>query len=103
MDEARIEPRFIQGRRYTDDATLRSSSGCWPARSTKHIAARIEELGGRAMPLNFVGIENNNVLFGEQLTLDGPDGEPIDLGHVGRVTSVDRDTIENFATPGRCR
>ena len=29
------KPRFIQGRRYTDDATLAtSSSGCWPTRST---------------------------------------------------------------------
>ena len=35
------------------------------------IAARIEEFGGRAMPLNFAGEKNNNVLFGERLTLDG--------------------------------
>ncbi len=65
------------------------------------IAARIEEFGGRAMPLNFHGEQNNNVLFGERLTLKGEGGEEIDLGHVGRVTSVDRDTIENLCYAGQ--
>jgi acetylglutamate kinase len=53
------------------------------------------------MPLNFVGETNNNVLFGEPLTLDGEHGEAIDLGHVGRVTDVDRDTIENLCYAGQ--
>ena len=35
------------------------------------IAARIEELGGRAMPLNFTGETDNNVLFGEPLNAEG--------------------------------
>jgi len=53
------------------------------------ITAQIEEFGGRAMPLNFAGKRNNNVLFGERLTLPGDEGRPIDLGHVGRVTRVE--------------
>jgi acetylglutamate kinase len=40
------------------------------------------------------------VLFGERLTLQGDAAEPIDLGHVGRVTRVDRDTIENLCYAG---
>lgn len=101
MNDAKIEPRFIQGRRYTDDATLAIVERVLAGEINETLAARIEELGGRAMPLNFVGVENNNVLFGERLTLDGPDGKPIDLGHVGRVTSVDRDTIENLCYAGQ--
>jgi acetylglutamate kinase len=101
MNEAKIEPRFIQGRRYTDDATLAIVERVLAGEINELLAARIEELGGRAMPLNFVGVENNNVLFGERLTLEGPDGKPIDLGHVGRVTSVDRDTIENLCYAGQ--
>jgi len=101
MNEAQIEPRFIQGRRYTDDATLSIVERVLAGKINETIAARIEELGGRAMPLNFVGETNNNVLFGERLTLDGPDGKPIDLGHVGRVTRVDRDTIENLCYAGQ--
>lgn len=101
MNEAKIEPRFIQGRRYTDDATLAIVERVLAGEINETIAARIEELGGRAMPLNFVGEKNNNVLFGEKLSLDGPNGEPIDLGHVGRVTKVDRDTIENLCYAGQ--
>ncbi|MGD9632600.1 MAG: acetylglutamate kinase [Pirellulales bacterium] len=101
MNEAKIEPRFIQGRRYTDDATLKIVERVLAGEINEAIANRIEELGGRAMPLNFVGETNNNVLFGEKLTLDSPEGEPIDLGHVGRVTRVDRDTIENLCYAGQ--
>jgi len=101
MNEAKIEPRFIQGRRYTDDATLKIVERVLAGEINEALASRIEELGGRAMPLNFVGAENNNVLFGEKLVLDGPNGEQVDLGHVGRVTSVDRDTIENLCYAGQ--
>jgi acetylglutamate kinase len=101
MAEAGIEPRFIHGRRYTDDATLDIVQRVLAGQINQSIAARIEQFGGRAMPLNFVGQKNNNVLHGERLTLTGPDGEPIDLGHVGRVTSVDRDTIENLCYAGQ--
>jgi acetylglutamate kinase len=101
MEEAKIEPRFIQGRRYTDDATLAIVERVLAGEINESIAARIEEFGGRAMPLNFHGEQNNNVLFGERLTLKGEGGEPIDLGHVGQVTSVDRDTIENLCYAGQ--
>jgi acetylglutamate kinase len=101
MDEAGIEPRFIQGRRYTDDATLAIVERVLAGEINESIAGSIEEYGGRAMPLNFHGDTDNNVLFGERLTLDGPDGRPVDLGHVGRVTRVDRDTIENLCYAGQ--
>ena len=101
MAEAKIEPRFIQGRRYTDDATLAIVERVLAGEINESIAASIEELGGRAMPLNFAGGQNNNVLFGERLTLDGEDGRPVDLGHVGRVTRVDRDAIENLCYAGQ--
>ena len=101
MEDAKIEPRFIQGRRYTDDATLKIVQRVLAGEINEWIAARIEEFGGRAMPLNFVGEKNNNVLFGERLTLPGDDGQPIDLGHVGRVTRVDRDMIENLCYAGQ--
>jgi acetylglutamate kinase len=100
MNEAKIPPRFIQGRRFTDDATLAIVERVLAGEINESIAARIEEFGGRAMPLNFVGKKDNNVLFGERLTLAGTNGEAIDLGHVGRVTRVDRDTIENLCYAG---
>jgi acetylglutamate kinase len=101
MEDAKIEPRFIQGRRYTDDATLRIVERVLAGEINESIAAQIEELGGRAMPLNFHGESNNNVLFGERLRLTDENGEILDLGHVGRVTRVDRDTIENLCYAGQ--
>jgi acetylglutamate kinase len=53
------------------------------------------------MPLNFVGETNNNVLFGEPLSLPGPDGAAIDLGAVGYVTRVDRDALDNLCYAGQ--
>ena len=101
MAEAKIEPRFIQGRRYTDDATLELSSACWPARSTNRSPRGSKSSAAGRCRSTFAGEQNNNVLFGERLTLTGDDGKPIDLGHVGRVTRVDRDTIENLCYAGQ--
>lgn len=101
MAEAGIEPRFVQGRRYTDDATLAIVQKVLAGEINETIAARIEEFGGRAMPLNFMGETDNNVLFGERLQIPGEDGQPVDLGHVGHVTRVDRDTIDNLCYAGQ--
>jgi len=96
MQEAGLEPRFIQGRRYTDEATLRIVEDVLAYEGNNALADRIEELGGRAAPLNF---KTTNVLFGRRLTLPG-DAGPIDLGYVGEVTRVDRTTIDNLCYAG---
>ena len=95
MAEAQIEPRFIHGRRYTDEATLEIVERVLAGEINESLANNIEEFGGRAMPLNFSG-QNNNVLFGERLLLTDIDGSPIDLGLVGTVTRVDRETLDNI-------
>ena len=98
MDEAGIQPRFVQGRRYTDQATLDIVEKVLATELNHELVARIEEYGGRAMSLNFL---STNVLFGEKLVLEGADGKPIDLGHVGEVTRVDRLTIDNLTYAGQ--
>jgi len=101
MAEAKIEPRFIHGRRYTDEATLKIVERVLAGEINEKLAARIEEFGGRAMPLNFTGESDNNVLFGEKLQLCDESGEPIDLGHVGTVTRVDRKILDNLCYAGQ--
>lgn len=98
MDAAGLVPKKIKGRRYTDDETLRIVEEVLAGQINEGIARQIEELGGRAMNLNF---KTTNVLFGERITLTGDDGEPIDLGHVGKVTRVDRNVIENLCYAGQ--
>jgi acetylglutamate kinase len=101
MAEARLEPRFIQGRRHTDAATLKIVERVLAGELNELLAARIEEYGGRAMPLNFAGETNNNVLFGERLQLKSSNGEPLDLGLVGTVTRVDRAALDNLSYAGQ--
>ena len=98
MDAAGLVPKKIKGRRYTDDDTLRIVEEVLAGQINEGIARQIEELGGRAMNLNF---KTTNVLFGEKLTLPGENGEEIDLGHVGKVTRVDRNVIENLCYAGQ--
>ena len=100
MAEAQIEPRFIHGRRYTDPDTLKIVERVLAGEINESIASRIEEFGGRATPLNFVGEKDNNVLFGEKLQLADKEGQPIDLGFVGTVTRVDHHTLNNLCYAG---
>ncbi len=93
MDQAGIQPRFIQGRRYTDDESLKIVERVLAGELNEFLARRIEELGGRAMNLSF---RSTNVLYGERLRLSDEQGEPVDLGHVGTVTRIDRSVIENL-------
>ena len=97
MAAAGLEPRFVEGRRYTDDATLEIVERVLAGEVNEQLARRIIELGGRAEPLNF---RTTNVLTGQRIQLDGKNGELIDLGHVGRVTAVDRATIEHLCYAG---
>lgn len=98
MAEAGIEARFVQGRRYTDAKSLEIVERVLATETNERLAASIEANGGRAMNLNF---KTTNVLFGEPLVLHDARGEPVDLGSVGRVTRVDRSTIENLSYAGQ--
>ena len=98
MDAAGLVPRFIQGRRYTDDATRDIVEQVLAYETNEMIADKIEDLGGRAAPLNFR--TKNDVLTGEKLVLKDDAGQPIDLGHVGVVTKVDLSTIHNLCIAG---
>ena len=98
MEAAGIQARFIQGRRYTDAATLDIVERVLAGEMNENLAAQIEQLGGRAMNLNF---RTTNVLFGERLQLDDPPGQSIDLGYVGTVTRVDTLVIKNLCYAGQ--
>lgn len=100
MDEARITPQWINGRRVTDAATLAIVERVLAGDINRHLTNEIERLGGRAVNLSFAS--GNNVLMGEKLLLtDEPGGEPVDLGFVGHVTRVDRAVIENLSYAGQ--
>ena len=97
MEAAGIEPRFVLGRRYTDDATLDIVEKVLATEVNHFLADEFERIGGRAKSLNFI---TTPVLKGEYLKLSDEDGKPVDLGHVGQVTSVDQGTIEILCHTG---
>ncbi len=98
MDEQKIEPKFVQGRRYTDAKTLEIVEQVLARDTNEEIARTLEQMGGRAMTLNF---ESTNVLEGELLRIKGDDGQELDFGLVGQICNVDRMVIENLCYAGQ--
>jgi len=93
MGTSGLQPRKIQGRRYTDADTLKIVVQTLLYETNADIVAQIRQLGGRAVGLHSGSLQT---LFGERLLLPGEDGQPIDLGLVGRVTRVDTGLIEDL-------
>jgi acetylglutamate kinase len=98
MAAAGLQPRKVQGRRYTDDQTLDIVVQVLLKEINAGIEAQIRQLGGRAVGGCHLG--SFQYLQGEKLMLPGADGELLDLGRVGRVTRVDRALIEDFCAAG---
>ncbi|MGL6073017.1 MAG: acetylglutamate kinase [Fimbriiglobus sp.] len=92
MAEAGVTPVKIQGRRYTDEATLKIVCEVL-AELNASIEATIDELGGVAegyrdwdtFPVN-----------GKRLMLPGLDLAPVDLGRVGYVMDIDSDIRDSL-------
>jgi len=97
MTQEGLEPRFVQGRRYTDEKVRDIVERVLAGEVNQRLVDELERLEGRAAPLSF---STTNVLFGERLQLDDGTGEPLDLGFVGHVTRVDRTTIDNLCYAG---
>ena len=98
MQDAGIEPRFVAGRRYTDQATLEIVEKVLAQDTNQELAETFEKIGGRAMTLNF---DSTPVLTGRLLKLNDNQGQPIDLGFVGEITKVDRLVIDNLCYAGQ--
>jgi acetylglutamate kinase len=97
MAEAGLKPRKVLGRRYTDAATLDIVVRVLLKEINADLEAQIRQLGGRAVGQHLGSFQ---YLAGEQLFLDGPGGDQIDLGRVGKVTRVETALIQDFCAAG---
>jgi len=97
MEKAGLEARFVQGRRYTDDATLEIVARVLAEEINADIERHINKFGGRASGLHH---KTHQCLFGRRLLLPGADGQGVDLGRVGEVNEVDVVPIENLCLAG---
>ncbi len=91
MAQSGLMPRKVQGRRYTDDATLAIVVRVLQE-TCADLEAQIRQLGGRAVGLHTGSLR---CLFGERLRLPGPDGG-FDLGRVGQVTRIEADLLRDL-------
>jgi acetylglutamate kinase len=90
MKNSRLEPRFVQGRRYTDLATLDIVARVLAGEICADLVRQIRERGGQAVGLNYL---TQNVLVAEKLLLRDDRGEALDLGFVGDVIDIDRELL----------
>lgn len=97
MKDAGLQPNFVQGRRVTDAAALEIVEKVLAGEVNRYLADQMEKLGGQAETLNF---QSTVVLQGDVLTAT-EDGQPIDLGFVGNVTSVDTSVIDQLCNEGK--
>ncbi|MSU76635.1 MAG: acetylglutamate kinase [Gemmataceae bacterium] len=97
MAESGLKPRKVQGRRYTDQATLEIVVRVLLNEINAGLEKQVRDLGGRAIGPHRGALQ---FLFGEQLKLLGADGQPIDLGRVGTVTRVDTDLLRDLCEAG---
>lgn len=87
MRQAGIEPVFVHGRRYTDDKSIELVAEVLANDICGSLVQEIQRQGGHAVGLSFL---TNNCLIAEKLELTDDQGQPIDLGRVGHVVSVNQ-------------
>jgi len=98
MSNAGIQPRFVQGRRYTDQPSLEIVKEVLGREISNSLVQTITDLEGQAKALSVT--LGTNVLYGNKLLLPDENGAPVDMGWVGDVTRVDTRTILDLCNDG---
>src|SRR5262245_9782861 len=98
METAGLKAQFIQGQRVTDEATDRIVDSVLSSEINPQVVTTINSLGGVAK-----GFPGPQIFKCRQISVTGPEGQPVDIGYVGEVTEVDtaplRECIERGITP----
>jgi len=97
MSQAGLEAVWVQGRRYTDERTLRIAEHTLVHKINTPICETLTELGCVPMGLHSL---SSCVLFAETLRLAGEDGRKVDLGLVGRITEVNTHLLKTLCAEG---
>ena len=97
MNEAGLEPVWVQGRRYTDQRTLNIAEHTLVYKTNVPICQTLEDLGCNAMGLHSL---SSCVLLAETLRLPGPEGRKLDLGLVGKVIDVNGKLLRTLCADG---
>jgi acetylglutamate kinase len=97
MNEAGLEPVWVQGRRYTDEPTLTIVEHTLVHKINTPICQTLIELGCSPMGLHSL---SSCVLFADTLRLSSEDGRKLDIGLVGQVTKVNGELLKTLCAAG---
>ncbi len=97
MNDAGLEPVWVQGLRYTDERTLTIAEHTLVHKINTPICETLTELGCEPMGLHSL---SSCVLFAETLRLAGEDGRKRDLGLVGQVTNINAQLLKTLCADG---
>jgi acetylglutamate kinase len=97
MADAGIEPHFVQGRRYTDEATLDIATQVLAGEISRELVKEIEQQQGNARGLHYL---TENCLIGEKIIMTDSNDENIDLGFVGQIVDINQSLIEKTCEAG---
>lgn len=97
MNEAGLEPQWVNGRRYTDERTMTIVEHVLIHDINASICETIKQLGCDTMGLHSL---SSCVLFAEPLRYTDPQGRKIDLGLVGEVKTVNSVLLKTLCTNG---
>jgi acetylglutamate kinase len=97
MNEAGLEPVWVQGRRYTDERTLTIAEHTLVHKINTPICRMLTELACNPMGLHSL---SSCVLFAEPLRLAGENGRKLDLGLVGQIVDVNVKLLTTLCADG---
>ena len=97
MNDAGLEPVWVQGLRYTDERTLAIAEHTLVHKINTPICETLTELGCEPMGLHSL---SSCVLFAEILRLVGEDGRKVDLGLVGQVVNINAQLLKKLCADG---
>ena len=91
MNEAGLEPVWVQGLRYTDQRTLTIAEHTLVHKINAPICETLKELDCEPMGLHSL---SSCVLFAEPLKLTGENGRKLDVGLVGKIVEVNGNMLK---------
>jgi len=100
MDEAGLEPNFVQGLRYTDDRTLAIAERILSGTINRRLVEGLESFGVESIGLNSL---TSCVLFASRLYLSGEGGRRIDVATWARSRRSTRRSSSSCALRTRSR
>ena len=90
LDSLDIKPKFVDGLRVTDDATMEVVQMVLTGKINKEIVARLNGMGAGAIGL--CGIDGNIIK-----AVKAPPKNGVDLGNVGQIVSINTDLLNTLA------